>query len=179
MSGLQTLARPYAQAVLDLAKSANNFDVWSRNLSFLAAIAQDETVVSLASNPSTGKSILSEILLDICEEQVSKDGKNLLKLLIDNRRLMVLPELQTQYEYLRAQHQQYINVEITSAFTVVEEQQQEIELALKKRLGKAVNITTRIDTNLVGGWVIRAGDEVIDISLKGRLAQLAGKLNSI
>lgn len=179
MSESQTLARPYAEAVLDLAKSANSFDEWSKDLEFLSKVAQDKSIVELVSNPSLGKTTLSDILLDICGDKISQEGKNLLRLLIDNQRLMVLPELAVQYEKLRAQHQQYVNVEITSAFFVVEEQKQEIESTLKQRLGKAVNITTRVDTDLIGGWVIRAGDEVIDISLQGRLAQLAAELNSI
>lgn len=176
MAELATLARPYAEAVFDLAVEANNFEVWSNNLNFLATVIKDPTMVAVIANPQVDKNTLARILLDVCKGQISDVGNNLLKILVDNNRLPVIPQLAIQYEQLKAQHQGYIKVEIASPYQVSIEQQQELETALQKRLGKAVDTSLTVDKSLLGGCLIRAGDQVIDASIKGRLQQLAAEL---
>ncbi len=176
MAELATLARPYATAVFELAVEADNYEQWSNNLNFLATVVADPTMLQVIANPKVDKGILSHIMLDVCKEQFDDVGKNLVKLLVENNRLPVIPEIVLQYELLKAQHQNYLNIEIASPYPVELSQQQEVESVLQKRLGKAVNVKTTIDKSLVGGWLIRAGDEVIDVSIKGRLQQLTTEL---
>jgi F-type H+-transporting ATPase subunit delta len=176
MAELATLARPYAEAVFDLAVEANNFEEWSDNLNFLATVIEDQTMSAVIANPQVNKNTLFRILLDVCKEQFSEAANNLLKILVDNNRLLAIPQLALQYEQLKAQHQGYLKVEIASPYPVNAEQQQELETALQKRLGKAVDITITVDKSLLGGCLIRAGDEVIDASIKGRIQQLAAEL---
>jgi F-type H+-transporting ATPase subunit delta len=96
---------------------------------------------------------------------------------VDNRRVPVVPQIALQYEQLKAQHQGYIKVEIASCYPVSTEQQQDLETVLQKRLGKAIDINITVDQSLLGGWLIRAGDQVIDLSVKGRLERLATELS--
>jgi F-type H+-transporting ATPase subunit delta len=115
-------------------------------------------------------------LLDICDEHLDELGKNLVKMLVDNHRLSAIPQIAFQYEQLKAQHYQHIKVDIISAYPVEPPQQQQIEAILQKHYHKAIDINTDVDKSLVGGWLIRAGDQVIDISVKGRIQQLASEL---
>ena len=176
MAEIATLARPYAEAVFDLAVEANNFDKWSTSLNWLATIVEDPTMAKVIANPKVEKKTLTQILLDICDEQLNEQGQNLMKTLIDYHRLPAIPEIARQFEQLKAQQQGYLKVDIASAYPVDASQQQEIEMILKKRLGKGVEIKIDVDKSLLGGWLIRAGDEVIDVSVKGRFEQLATEL---
>ncbi|KHD06576.1 hypothetical protein PN36_11565 [Candidatus Thiomargarita nelsonii] len=177
MAELATLARPYAEAVFDLAVEANNFEEWSNNLNFLATAIEDPTMAAVIANPQVNKNTLSRLLLDVCDEaQVSEAGKNLLKILMDNNRLVAVSQMALQYEQLKAQHQGYIKVEIASPYPVNTEQQQTLETSLQKHLGKAVDISITVDKSLLGGCLIRAGDQVIDASIRGCIQQLATEL---
>jgi F-type H+-transporting ATPase subunit delta len=178
MAEYATLARPYAEAVFQLAKEANKLDIWSDNLAVLTAIVEDPAMATVIANPRIEKATLTRLLLDVCcNEQTSAESKNLVKLLVDNRRVPVVPQIALQYEQLKAQHQGYIKVEIASCYPVSTEQQQDLETVLQKRLGKAIDINITVDQSLLGGWLIRAGDQVIDLSVKGRLERLATELS--
>ena len=176
MVELATLARPYAEAVFELAVAANNFDEWSNNLNFLETVVKDPTITAVITKPEIGKDTVTRILLDIGDEYLSELGKNLVKILVDNHRLPVTPQIAHQYEQLKAQHQGHIQVEIASAYPVEPQQQQEIQTILQQRFDKIVDINTTIDKSLLGGWLVRAGDEIIDLSIKGHLQRLAFEL---
>lgn len=176
MSELATLARPYAEAVAELAKADNSFDKWSNDIAMLKAIVESPELAHIVDNPSVGGEKLVSLILDICDGQISDAAKNFVRVLVDNQRLLALPYVAVQYEALKAQQQGYVKVEIVSAYAVQPEQQQEIEASLQKSLGKTVEISISTDASLVGGCVIRAGDRVTDLSIKGRLQQLAAEL---
>lgn len=176
MAELATFARPYAEAVFELAIDADNIEEWSNNLNFLAAIIEDSTMAAVIANPKVNKNTLAQILLDIGNDHLNELGKNLVKILVDNHRLLTIPQIALQYEQLKAQHYQHIKVDISSAYPVEPPQQQEIEAILQKHYHKAIDINTHVDKSLLGGWLIRAGDQVIDISVKGRIQQLASEL---
>jgi F-type H+-transporting ATPase subunit delta len=173
MAELATLARPYSSAVFELAKSTDSFDEWSEHLKFLTNVVSDPGLAEVVANPRVDRNTLKRILLDLSEGHSSDLGKNLIKLLIDNNRLSAIPQIAVQYEQLKARHQGYVKVEIISTYAVKPPQQQEIEAILRKRLGRAVNVNITIDRSLMGGWLIKVGDQVIDLSVKGRLRQLA------
>ncbi len=177
MAEYATLARPYAEAIFELAKDTGNLDVWSDNLAYLTTVVADPAMVAIIANPRVEKTVLTNLMLDVCcDENTSPESRNLVKLLVDNRRLLAVPSIAELYEQLKAQHQGYLKVEITSSYPVSPDQQQHIETVLQKRLGKAVDINITIDQSLLGGWLIRAGDEVIDLTMKGRLERLATEL---
>jgi F-type H+-transporting ATPase subunit delta len=176
MAELATLARPYAQAVFDLAVAADNFEEWSNNLNFLTTVVKEPAMAAVIANPQIAKTTLTGILLDICKGSLSDAGHNLVKIMVANNRLLAIPAMTFQYEQLKAQHQGYLKVNIALPYPISPPQQQQLETVLQKRLGKSVDINITEDESLMGGCLIRAGDEVIDVSIKGRLQQLATEL---
>ncbi len=176
MAELATIARPYAEAIFNLANERNQLDDWSVMLNFLKLIVEDPLMVSVIANPQIDKNTLTQIWLAIGEGQLSETGNNLIKILVDNHRLLVIPQIAIQYETLKAQYQNYLEVEIMTPYPVTMPQQQTIETVLQQRLGKAAHIHITTDESLLGGWLVRAGDQVIDVSIKGRLQKLAAEL---
>lgn len=176
MAEKSTVARPYAQAIFDLARSQGALREWSDSLQLLAAIAVDGRVQRLITNPRVRGDQLQSLLLDIGGARFTPGVQNLIKVLIVNRRLVLLPEIAALYEFYRAEAERTMQAEVVSAFPVSDEQQKNIAAALKKRLGRDISLTCKVDSDLVGGAIIRAGDLVIDGSVKGQLAKLSGAL---
>ena len=176
MSELSTLARPYAEAVFKRALETKAVSEWSDMLSFLGLVMQDDELATVISNPKVTQEQLTQLLLDICQDQLQKEGVNFLKLLVQNDRLLLAPQISELYESYKAEHEGYVDVEVISAYALSKEEQNKFATTLKKQLGKTVHITTSIDKNLIGGFIAKAGDKVIDGSIKGQLQQLAKKL---
>jgi len=177
MAEKQTLARPYAEAVFELAKGQNQLKKWSEMLGFIAAVAADGRMMQIANDPRVDRARFLELFLGVCEQRVDDQGANFIHLLVDNRRLALLPEIVAQYESLRAEAEARVEATVISAFPLEAGQLQSLGEALKRRLGREVNLTTEVDKTLMGGIVIRAGDLVIDGSVRGRLADLAANLS--
>ena len=180
MSELATLARPYAQAVFDLAIEAERLSAWSDWLSFLSVVITTPEMSELASNPRFSKAKLVDLLLELAQSQddleLDKSMQNLLKVMADNQRLAVLAEVSTQFEVLKAEKEGSIKVKVISTFAVKANQKKELTQALEKRFGKSVDIEVEIDRKLMGGWLIRANDQVIDLTVRGRMQQLSAEL---
>lgn len=177
MTERTTLARPYAEAVFRLASGHKALKPWSEMLQLAVAVMQDPQVAALAENPRVPRARFVEFFLDVCGKRLDKGGSNFIRLLSENHRLPLLPEIAALYEALRAGAENRIEAEVISAYEVSETQLKAIAGALKRRLGRDIDLTTRIDTALVGGIVIRAGDLVIDGSVQGKLHALATHLN--
>lgn len=176
MSELATLARPYAQAVFERAIEANASAKWSDMLGFLAAVAADKSVAALIRNPKVDKQSLTRLLLDICSGQVDGEGENLVKLLVANGRMALIPYIKGIYEQHRADKEGYIDVEVRAAYSMTKEEQKQLAKTLQKNLKKKPHIKMVVDASLIGGFIARAGDKVIDGSVKGQLQQLAKRL---
>ena len=173
MAEKQTLARPYAEAVFELARARNALKVWSEMLRLIAAIASDETMRRLADDPRVDRARFLELFLSVGGHNIDNQGANFIRLLIENRRPHLLPEILMQYEALKAEAETRVEASVTSAFPLETAQLQTLGAALRHKLGREVNLTAAVDKTLVGGVVIRAGDLVIDGSVRGRLADLA------
>jgi F-type H+-transporting ATPase subunit delta len=176
MAEKSTIARPYAEAIFALAKEQSELKSWSAMLSDIATVAANETMKAMISNTNVGKSQLADLMLDICGSELSDQGKNLIKLLAENRRLSLLVEIAAQYEVLRAEEEKTIEAEVISAFEVSDAQQKQIAEKLKARLGREVTLSCRVDQSLLGGVVIKAGDLVIDGSTIGQIQKLSIEL---
>lgn len=172
MSEYITAARPYAKAVFELADSAGSLDDWSDQLGFLSAVSADAGLKAVLEDPRRTKAEIADLVLSICGDHVQDDGENLVKLLAENGRLGILPEISMLFEQLRSESEGTVEAEVISAQEMTAEQETAIADSLKKRLGRDVKLTSRIDDSLLGGAIIRAGDLVIDGSLKGRLSNL-------
>ena len=173
MAELSNIARPYARAVFELAKARADYSVWSEQLDMLAAVAVDPNVVGLFNNPRVSRRDLALVFMDVCGDRLDENVKNLVRLLAQNRRLHALPAIAEQYEHLRAEAEQTVQAELESALPVSDTQQQRIVEALSQRMGRRVELTVKTNKELLGGAVVRAGDLVIDGSIRARLEKLA------
>ena len=178
MSELTTAARPYARAAFDTAKANGEQQKWSDMLGFMAAVAHDPTMTALLDSPRLSQNQAAEMFISVCEEKIDQRGKNFIKLLAENDRLKLLPEVTALYEHYRAEAEGTIEAEVISASEVSEAQLAKITASLKNRLGKEVRLTSKIDSSLIGGAIIRAGDLVIDGSVSGRLEKLSTALTN-
>jgi F-type H+-transporting ATPase subunit delta len=171
-----TIARPYAEAVFERARETGTLDPWSEMLAFVAAIMQDHSLKAMVGNPNMTDAQITELVLDIAAERLSDEGANLVRLLVENDRLGIVPQVAQQFEELKSREEGRLDVLVTTAFPLSEAQSGAIATALKTKLGRDINITSVEDPELIGGMHIRAGDLVIDGSVQGQLKQLANEL---
>ena len=171
-----TIARPYAVAAFDRAVATDKLDLWSDMLGLLAAIVRDPGLAGLIASPKLDRAQLGELLLEIGGGRLSDEGQNLVKLLAANQRLGFLPEIAAMFEARKAEYQSTIDVHVTSAYPLDAAQSQQLEAALKQRLGRDVRISSERDPELIGGFRLRAGDMVIDGSVAAQLEKLANEL---
>jgi len=178
MSELTTAARPYARAAFDIATKHSEQQQWTDMLAFIAAVAYDPTMTALLDSPGLSQTQSAEMFITVCEDKVDQRGKNFIKLLAENDRIKLLPEIAALYEHYRAEAEGSIDAEVISASETSDAQLEKIAAALKTRLGKEVRITSKVDPTLIGGAIIRAGDMVIDGSVSGRLTKLTTTLTN-
>lgn len=172
MTELVTLARPYAFAAFKRAKEKKSSASWSESLAFLSVVVSDKTLAALINNPKVKKSKLSDLLLDLCKGNIDKEVENFLRLLLQNNRLALLPDIAKQFEALKAEDEGYITVEAIAAYPFDKEGEKKFVAALEKKLNKKVHLKVAVDKTLIGGVLVRAGDRVIDGSIKGQLESL-------
>ena len=177
MSELTTVARPYAKAAFEFAVEAKAMDNWLSQLAFAAEVAQDETIIGYISGGASVEQAQT-LFLNVCGEQVDSQGQNFLKVMAKNERLLVLPQVLEQFIELKAEFEQEVTVDVTSAVEVTAEQKTTLSAALEKRLARKVKLNCFVDVSIVSGLVIKAGDMVIDGSVKGKLNRLATTLQS-
>lgn len=178
MADRATIARPYARAAFAYAQGAKDLAGWSKLLGAAAIASADARVARLIGNPHVTGAELVELLGGLSGNAAGQGGVNFLKALAENRRLGLLPEIAAQFEKLRAADEGVVDVEVIAAREIAAPQRKKLEAALAKRLGRAVRMHTRIDGTLLGGAIVRAGDLVIDGSLKGRLERLGSALQN-
>lgn len=177
MSELTTLARPYAKALFEVAQGGGDLARWSDQLGFMAAVAHDPAMRAYLDNPKLTRDAAARTFISVCEDRIDDQGRNLIRMLADNGRLSLIPEIAALYEVLRAGAEGKVEARVISARPVSDEQKAEIAAALTKRLGRDVELVCEIDEALIGGAVIRAGDLVIDGSMRGRLERMAASLS--
>jgi F-type H+-transporting ATPase subunit delta len=163
MADRATIARPYARAAFAHAQASKDLAGWSKLLAAAAQVTGEELV---------------ELLGGLSKQAAGEGGRNFLKALAENRRLALLPHIAAQFEALRAEVENIVDVEVIAAREIAAPQESRLAAALKKRLGRDVRMHTRIDGTLLGGAIVRAGDLVIDGSLKGRLERLGSALQN-
>jgi len=173
MADYTTLARPYARAVYQQAIETSALSSWSDALALMAAVVNDTEMQGLLSKPQIGGEQQAELMLKVTADKLNAQQQNLIKLMAENGRLKVLPEVAEQFEIYRAKAEGKIEAEVKSAFPLSKEQEESITNTLKAKLGCEVTITTIIDETLIGGVVIKAGDTIIDGSMKSQLESLA------
>jgi F-type H+-transporting ATPase subunit delta len=171
-----SVARPYALAAFDEATKLGNLKGWSETLLSAADAVANAEVHALISSPRVTKKQLEDLILALCGDKLSMTERNFIKLLVENQRLILLPEIAAMFETMRAEAEKSIDVVVTSAFELNEPQKQKISAAMKKRMGREIRLSCNTDRELLGGIIIRAGDKVIDGSARTRLTELANAL---
>lgn len=177
MSGESTtIARPYAEAAFARALATDSVDKWADMLELLQQLVSDPDVAGLISNRRLNRGQMTSLLLDVAADQLTDEGRNLVRLLAENDRLVVAPEINALYTDLKNAHQGALEVTVSSAYALQPEQEKQLAEALSKKLGREIQITSELDPELIGGVKIRAGDMVIDGSVAGQLTKLANEL---
>lgn len=177
MAELTTLARPYARAAFEAAQQQDGgLARWSQALQLIAEIAQQPAMRTLLASPEHDSQFKAGLVLELCGDRLDAKASNFIKLLAENQRLNLAPEIAEVFEQLRAEAEKTVEAEMVSAFGVSDEQRDKIRAALSKRLNREVKLNCTVDESLLGGALIRAGDLVIDGSARGKLAQLATAL---
>lgn len=176
MAEIATLARPYANAVFDLARSAGRLTEWSPMLALLARAVETDQVRELVATPALAPAVKAHQLIDVVREDIDDRCRRFVNVLADNHRLELLPEIATQFEALKAEAEKTLDVEITAAVELTGQQVDSYTRALRQRFDQDVNVSVDIDPGLVGGAIVRAGDTVIDGSVRGRLTRLVESL---
>ena len=173
MTDFTTAARPYANAVYDLAHETSSLDSWSDALANLAAVVNDAQISKLLDAPESGKNQKGELIIQVLGDKLNEQQQNLVKLMAENGRLKLMPDVLEQFEVARAKAENKVEAEVISAFELSTKQTSELVNTLKNKLGCEVTLTTTIDKSLIGGVVIKAGDTIIDASMKSQLNSLA------
>ena len=173
---ITTIARPYAEAAFAAARETDQLDSWSEALDLLAAIAGNAEMAGQITNPNVPRERTRDMLLAVAGDSLPEQVRNLVMLLADNGRLVVLPEIGRLFEVLKTEQRGIRQVHIRSAFEMGAAEQKELAEVLKVRLGAEVELTVEQDTSLIGGIELRADDLVIDGSVRGRLHKLATEL---
>jgi F-type H+-transporting ATPase subunit delta len=178
MSELSTLARPYAEAVFRMAQGENDLAGWSSRLQSLALIVSDAQVARLIADPAVAADGVAGLVVEVAGSDLGERGSNFVKVLAENDRLSLLPEIGAQFEALKANAEGTLEATITSAQELTQAQLDELVAGLKARFNRAVNVQVAVDPELIGGAVIAIGDQVIDGSVKGRLQRMSFALQA-
>ncbi len=173
-----TTARPYAKAIFALARKNNSLANTAAGLTRSAEVVADPRVHALLGSPHVTPAQLAELVTGVAGTSLDENGRNFVTLLAQNRRLGFLPEIAALFEQMKAEVENAVDVEVTAASPLTPDQESRYAAALQKKLGRSVRLHTKVDGSLLGGAVLKAGDLVIDGSIKGRLERMATELTA-
>ncbi|MEX6500608.1 F0F1 ATP synthase subunit delta [Pseudomonas zhanjiangensis] len=178
MAELTTLARPYAKAAFEYAQAHQQLADWSAMLGLAAAVSQDDTMQRVLKAPRLTSTDKATTFIEVCGDKFDAQVRNFIHVVAENDRLALLPSIVELFELYKAEQEKSVDVDVTSAFALSDEQQDKLAKVLSARLGREVRLHAAEDATLIGGVLIRAGDLVIDGSVRGKLAKLAEALKS-
>lgn len=171
MAEFATIARPYAKALFGLAQEKNQIESWLGGLEQLALAVQQDKVASLIEQPETGAAEKAEMLVGLVGVQ-DANLKNFVSVLAEQKRLSVLPEVYAQYQDLTLALHHTQRAVINSAYALTDAQLADLTAELQKRFGSQLEVSTHVDPELIGGVKVEVGDQVLDLSLQGKLNAL-------
>lgn len=169
MAEISTIARPYAEAVFKLAAAQGALAKWSPLLAEMAAIAANPDMRSAIANPKLSDEAVLELFTGVMKSPLDQDAKNFIRLLIGNNRLDALPEIASQFEQLKSDHEGVAEANVASAFPLSDAEIGSLTATLEKRFKRKIKPTVRIDKELIAGVKVTVGNEVLDASVQSRL----------
>jgi len=172
-----TIARPYAEAAFELARDADALAGWADALALAASVVADARVDAVLGNPRVDDERKAGLILEVCGDALDLQQRNFVRLLVNRDRIVLLPEIRQQFDRLRAEQEKTLRAELISAQPVDDAVRDQLARVLSQRLEREVSLDVQLDESLIGGAVVRAGDLVIDGSVRGRLARLTGALS--
>ncbi|MEP5765860.1 MAG: F0F1 ATP synthase subunit delta [Halieaceae bacterium] len=178
MAELSTLARPYAKAAFEYALAKGALPGWSEALATVAQVSQDATMASILGSPAYTAAQMADTVIDVCGDTLDADLQNYVRVLASNKRLLLLPEICSLFDQYKANQEKSVDVTVSTAYALEESTEQTLAQVLSKKLEREVRVESLVDQSLLGGVLIRAGDLVIDGSVRGRLNKLAEAMNS-
>ncbi|WP_159991729.1 F0F1 ATP synthase subunit delta [Pelistega ratti] len=176
MAELSTIARPYAEALYATARDKNTVAQWSSVLSELAQISSNEDVREVMADPRLSKTQRKDLLLGLVKNTLPADASNFLDLLVENDRVITLPEIAEQFEDLKNRHEGSAIAKIVTAFELSETQVQELLTGLEKKFGVKLKPEITVDNSIIGGVRVTVGDQVLDTSVQAQLTRLRDTL---
>jgi F-type H+-transporting ATPase subunit delta len=176
MSEAITTARPYAQAAFDAAQKLADLKGWSEAILSLADAVNHPEVQGIINSPRVAQADVESLMDGLLGAKADVQLRNFVRVLAEHKRMQILPEIASLFEVLRADAEKTALVEVDSAFELSDKQQENIISSLKKRLGRDIKLVCKINKDLLGGVVIRTGDQVIDGSARTRLGEMATAL---
>lgn len=178
MAELSTIARPYAKAAFEYARDKGQLSQWDKELAAVAAVSLDDTMDGVLHNPALTAEQQAQTLNGVCGESLGAETQSFIAILASNKRLALLPEIHSLFAQYKANQEKSVDVEVISAFDLDDAARDKLATVLGKKLEREVKVRTSTDSNLLGGVLIRAGDLVIDGSVRGGLNKLAEAMNS-
>ena len=178
MAEPSTVARPYAEAVFKLADAQAVLANWSEMLAALAAVAADPRVRATISDPNQSEAKVAGLFIGILAGKLNGDAENLVRVLAENGRLELLPEIRAQYEALKNDREGVVEAEIYSAFDLTPPQLADLVQRLEAKTGRKVRARVQTDKELIGGIKVLLGDKVIDGSARAQLGALENQLKA-
>ncbi|HTX24172.1 MAG TPA: F0F1 ATP synthase subunit delta [Steroidobacteraceae bacterium] len=173
-----TIARPYAKAAFEEAQAHGRLDAWAGSLALASQVVSDPRVAQLIHDPEVTPPSLAQLVVDVAGPELGEHGRNFVRTLAANHRLAYLPEIQALFQALKDTAEGVADVRITSAAPLDAAQQETLAAALARRLRRRVRLHCDTDPRLIGGAVVRAGDLIIDGSLRARLERMAYELTA-
>lgn len=175
MAELATIARPYAEALFRVAQ-AGNLNAWAESVRELAAVAGHPDVLALSGDPKVTHEQVVDIIMAALKAPSEPVLRNFVAALVENDRLPAMQEVATQFEALKNDSTGSADAHITSAFPLDDTQLKELIAALEHKFGRKLNAEVTVDPSLLGGVRVEVGDEVLDASVRARLAAMQTSL---
>jgi F-type H+-transporting ATPase subunit delta len=178
MADIATIARPYAEAVFKVADGEGRLAAWADVIARLAAIAANPAVAEIVGDPNVDPDQLYGVIAGASGD-LPKEAQNLLRVLIENGRVALLPEIRESFETLKNEREGVVDAEIATAFALDDAQLAALVQDLEARFKRRINPRVSVDEALIGGVTVAVGDEVIDGSVRGKLAAMAAALAKV
>jgi F-type H+-transporting ATPase subunit delta len=178
MAEPSTVARPYAEAAFRLADASGTLAKWSEMLGALALVGADERVRAAARDPNVDDAKAAGVFIGILGGRLTAEAENFVRVLAQNGRLELLPEIRAQFESLKNEREGVVEAEVHSAFELTDAQVGDLVQRLEKKTGRKVKVRLQLDKKLIGGIKVVLGDKVIDGSARAQLGALEAALKA-